>query len=180
LKTGLLKSNAIGDGSRQLLTDGGTQLGKRETVVQPRIVVLDHDANNGSGVGVGIDMSELLEDEFGVVELHRMSIEQAEVSRKGKNTKQNQKPDNDRRVLRNKMFSRRSKINAEERRLPKTHILSVMSKSEMHQPKKKGGGSKTPRIQNKRAFHDYHVMDKLEAGIELVGSEVKSVRQGKV
>ena len=33
---------------------------------------------------------------------------------------------------------------------------------------------------NRRAKHDYFLMDRLEAGIELVGSEVKSVRQGKV
>ena len=33
---------------------------------------------------------------------------------------------------------------------------------------------------NKKAFHDYFVEDKLEAGIELVGTEVKSVKAGKV
>jgi SsrA-binding protein len=37
-----------------------------------------------------------------------------------------------------------------------------------------------PRIQNRRAYFDYEILDKLECGIELVGSEVKSVRQGKV
>lgn len=34
--------------------------------------------------------------------------------------------------------------------------------------------------QNKKAFHDYFIEEKLEAGIELCGTEVKSVRQGKV
>lgn len=34
--------------------------------------------------------------------------------------------------------------------------------------------------QNKKAFHDYSVLEKLEAGIELCGTEVKSLRQGKV
>jgi len=29
---------------------------------------------------------------------------------------------------------------------------------------------------NKKAFHDYHVLDKFEAGIELTGTEVKSLR----
>ena len=29
---------------------------------------------------------------------------------------------------------------------------------------------------NKKAFHDYHVLDKVEAGIELTGTEVKSLR----
>ena len=31
---------------------------------------------------------------------------------------------------------------------------------------------------NKKAYHDYFVEDTYEAGIELVGSEVKSIRQG--
>lgn len=34
--------------------------------------------------------------------------------------------------------------------------------------------------QNKKAFHDYFVVEKYEAGIELCGTEVKSVRQGGV
>ena len=33
---------------------------------------------------------------------------------------------------------------------------------------------------NKKVFHDYFVDEKYEAGIELFGTEVKSVRQGKV
>ncbi len=33
---------------------------------------------------------------------------------------------------------------------------------------------------NKKAYHDYFVQDKYEAGIELFGTEVKSIRQGKV
>jgi len=32
---------------------------------------------------------------------------------------------------------------------------------------------------NKKAFHDYHIEEKLEAGIVLRGSEVKSLRAGK-
>ena len=34
--------------------------------------------------------------------------------------------------------------------------------------------------QNKKAFHNYFVEEKFEAGIELFGTEVKSVRQGKI
>ena len=34
--------------------------------------------------------------------------------------------------------------------------------------------------QNKKAYHDYFVDDTYEAGISLFGTEVKSVRQGKV
>lgn len=34
--------------------------------------------------------------------------------------------------------------------------------------------------QNKKAFFDYFILEEYEAGIELVGTEVKSVRLGKV
>jgi len=34
--------------------------------------------------------------------------------------------------------------------------------------------------QNKKAWHDYFVDEKYEAGIELFGTEVKSIRQGEV
>ena len=33
---------------------------------------------------------------------------------------------------------------------------------------------------NRRAWHDYEILDKIEAGIALTGSEIKSVREGKV
>lgn len=32
---------------------------------------------------------------------------------------------------------------------------------------------------NKKAYHDYFILEKFEAGIELVGTEVKSLRMGK-
>ncbi|MCR5743572.1 MAG: SsrA-binding protein SmpB [Lachnospiraceae bacterium] len=32
---------------------------------------------------------------------------------------------------------------------------------------------------NKKAYHDYFIIEKFEAGIELVGTEVKSLRMGK-
>ncbi len=38
----------------------------------------------------------------------------------------------------------------------------------------------TPVIQNRKAYHDYFVLEEYEAGIELFGTEVKSIRQGKV
>ena len=34
--------------------------------------------------------------------------------------------------------------------------------------------------QNKKAFHDYFILDTYEAGIELKGTEIKSVRKGSV
>jgi SsrA-binding protein len=38
----------------------------------------------------------------------------------------------------------------------------------------------TPEIRNKKAFFQYHVLEKIEAGIELRGTEVKSIREGQV
>lgn len=35
-------------------------------------------------------------------------------------------------------------------------------------------------IVNKKAFHDYFVMDKIECGLSLRGNEVKSIRAGKM
>ena len=34
--------------------------------------------------------------------------------------------------------------------------------------------------QNKKAYHDYFVLETYEAGIELFGTEIKSIRQGKL
>lgn len=33
---------------------------------------------------------------------------------------------------------------------------------------------------NKKAYHEYNILEKFEAGIELFGTEVKSIRQGNV
>ncbi len=35
-------------------------------------------------------------------------------------------------------------------------------------------------VQNRKAYHDYYVEETFEAGIELCGTEVKSLRQGRV
>ena len=35
-----------------------------------------------------------------------------------------------------------------------------------------------PVASNRKAFHDYEIMDKLEAGISLTGTEIKSLRAG--
>ena len=44
-------------------------------------------------------------------------------------------------------------------------------------PDKKGTKQVTT---NKKAWHDYFVEEKYEAGIELAGTEVKSIRQGQI
>ncbi len=42
-----------------------------------------------------------------------------------------------------------------------------------------GGGRRTV-VRNRKARHDYEVLDSWEAGLVLVGTEVKSIRAGKV
>lgn len=37
-----------------------------------------------------------------------------------------------------------------------------------------------PNIVNRKALHDYEIIEKLEAGIVLLGSEIKSIRAGSV
>lgn len=37
----------------------------------------------------------------------------------------------------------------------------------------------SPRFRNRRAFHEYEILEKVEAGLALVGTEVKSLRSGK-
>jgi SsrA-binding protein len=34
--------------------------------------------------------------------------------------------------------------------------------------------------ENRKAFHDYHILDTFEAGVVLLGTEVKSIREGRV
>ena len=35
-------------------------------------------------------------------------------------------------------------------------------------------------VENRKAYHEYHIIERMEAGIELTGTEVKSLRQGRV
>src|SRR3954449_4727754 len=45
--------------------------------------------------------------------------------------------------------------------------------------KGKSANANAPRIANRRALHEYFIEAKLECGIALMGSEVKSLRAGK-
>ncbi len=36
------------------------------------------------------------------------------------------------------------------------------------------------RLINKRGLHNYHIIDRLEAGLILTGGEVKSIRAGRL
>ncbi len=40
-------------------------------------------------------------------------------------------------------------------------------------------GEKTVTV-NRKAEHDYHILERLEAGLSLLGTEIKSVREGRV
>lgn len=40
-------------------------------------------------------------------------------------------------------------------------------------------GSRAPVIRNRKARHEFEILDELEAGLVLVGAEVKSLRAGK-
>jgi len=56
--------------------------------------------------------------------------------------------------------------------------------AKMKQQRQAAAGAKkqpnAPAIDNRRARHEYHILESLEAGLELTGTEVKSIRQGGV
>ncbi|MSR18411.1 MAG: SsrA-binding protein SmpB [Phycisphaerales bacterium] len=41
-------------------------------------------------------------------------------------------------------------------------------------------GAREPTIENRRARHDYSIGDTIECGLELLGTEIKSIRDGHV
>jgi SsrA-binding protein len=45
--------------------------------------------------------------------------------------------------------------------------------------KAKGKGDSAPTIANRRARRDYEILDEIEVGLVLMGSEVKSIRAGR-
>lgn len=47
-------------------------------------------------------------------------------------------------------------------------------------PEKKDDDGIKLILRNKKAFHEYEILERLECGIELAGSEVKSLRDGHV
>ena len=40
--------------------------------------------------------------------------------------------------------------------------------------------AQTSIAENRKAFHDYHLMETFEAGVVLLGTEVKAIREGRV
>jgi SsrA-binding protein len=45
---------------------------------------------------------------------------------------------------------------------------------------KKSSPKDRPLAQNKKASHDYHILDTIEAGIVLTGTEIKSIRAARI
>jgi SsrA-binding protein len=54
------------------------------------------------------------------------------------------------------------------------------SKQTRQAAKEEAKKQSAPTIDNRRARHEYHILDSLEAGLALTGTEVKSIRQGGV
>lgn len=59
-------------------------------------------------------------------------------------------------------------------------LASPAHDSNMNKPNAKKSGGDGSITQNKKAFHDYFVEQRFEAGLVLEGWEVKSIRAGKV
>ena len=50
---------------------------------------------------------------------------------------------------------------------------------ERPKPRKEKDDSETLIADNRKAFHDYHILESFEAGVALLGTEVKGIREGK-
>lgn len=59
----------------------------------------------------------------------------------------------------------------------KNHIITIRKEKEDNDIRRE---NMKVVSQNKKAYHDYFILDSYEAGIELKGTEIKSVRQGQV
>ena len=51
--------------------------------------------------------------------------------------------------------------------------------TEMSAKSRKNGNRQAPRVVHKKAYRDYELVEKFEAGLALLGSEVKSLRLGQ-
>ena len=57
-------------------------------------------------------------------------------------------------------------------------MMSTKSRAKT-EPDGKRSGQKVIVV-NRKAFHDFHIEEQIEAGIQLSGTEIKSIREGKV
>src|ERR1043165_10081137 len=66
-------------------------------------------------------------------------------------------------------------MNDELRRLPTIHHSSLIIHHSIFM-----AGEEKVIVTNRAAFHEYHILDRVEAGVVLTGTEVKSVRAGQI
>ncbi len=55
-----------------------------------------------------------------------------------------------------------------------------MAKSKQTRAAQKVVKKAAPAVDNRRARHEFHILESLEAGIALTGTEIKSIRQGGI
>ncbi|HEV2261190.1 MAG TPA: SsrA-binding protein SmpB [Candidatus Rubrimentiphilum sp.] len=55
-----------------------------------------------------------------------------------------------------------------------------MAKLKQQRLAEKAAKKTAPAVDNRRARHEFHILESLEAGIALTGTEVKSIRQGGI
>lgn len=57
--------------------------------------------------------------------------------------------------------------------MPKSKQTRVTQKAEEKR-------NTTPAVDNRRARHEFHILESMEAGVALTGTEIKSIRQGGI
>jgi SsrA-binding protein len=63
---------------------------------------------------------------------------------------------------------------------PTYRLVGMAKKSKKTAPATVQSNGHKVVTSNRKAFHDYFIEDEVEAGIQLLGSEIKSIREGKV
>ena len=63
---------------------------------------------------------------------------------------------------------------------PLPPIFRYMSTKQAGTPKREERNADRVVTSNRRALHEYSILDSLEAGIELTGTEIKSIRGGRI
>ena len=52
--------------------------------------------------------------------------------------------------------------------------------AEKLKPSMRNEGGEKLVTSNRKAYHDYHIEEQIEAGLQLTGTEIKSIRDGRV
>src|SRR4029079_754776 len=61
-----------------------------------------------------------------------------------------------------------------------TDVASGFSRTTNMKEKTERELAQTSIAENRKAFHDYHILETFEAGVALLGTEVKAIREGRV